>query len=231
MQSVWCRTAAAAALAALFACGDDGVTTTTTPTPNGAIVGSGLIVSQSRPVSGFTAVTVEGPLRLVLEQAGSESLEVTADDNVLRVVQSEVRGGTLFLGFAPNTSLTRAAPIVCRVTMIDVRDVDASGAARLDMSGIATRQLGVRLSGATFGSASGSVEQLALQVAGASRWTAAGLRSGSVTANVSGVSYGLVRASDRLVANVSGVSVLEYYGDPSVVPTLDAVSVVRRLGP
>jgi hypothetical protein len=217
-----------AALALLCACDHNA---TTTPTSTGTIVGSGVIVSQSRAVAGFGAVTVTGPLRLVIEQAGSPSLVVTADDNVIPLVQSEVRSGRLVLGFAANTSLTRISDVVCRLAMSEVRDVEASGAARVEMSGIGAGPLGIHLSGATIGSAGGTAEELTLEVSGASRWTASELRTRTVTARVSGASYGLVRASDSLVADVSGVSVLEYFGDPNVVPRVDGLSVVRRVGP
>ena len=219
---------AGAALAILGGCGHENVTLVS---PSDAIVGSGVTASEMRPVSGFTAITVTGPLRLVLQQAGSESLEVTADDNVLRLVQSDVHGGRLFLGLAPGTSLTRAREIVCRVTTSLVIDVEASGAARLEMSDVRGTRLGVRLSGAVQGAASGAVDDLALDVSGASRWTAASLSSRVVTAGISGASYALVRARDTLVANVSGASTLEYLGDPGVTATVDTVSTLRRVGP
>ncbi len=52
-----------------------------------------------------------------------------------------------------------------------------------------------------------------------------------ISATISGVSYGLVRASDHLSANVSGVSVLEYLGSPSVTHCVSGASSLRRVGP
>ena len=52
-----------------------------------------------------------------------------------------------------------------------------------------------------------------------------------MTANVSGASYGFVRAGESLLADVNGVSVLEYLGDPRVVSRVDGLSVLRRVGP
>ena len=200
MRRLWLRTGLGATLALLCACDHDHTTITSS---TATIVGSGVIASQPRTVSGFTSVTVTGPLRLVLQQTGTESLVVTTDDNVLPVVQSEVRGGRLFLGFAPDTSLTRTREIVCRVTVRELRDVEASGAARLEMSDIDTAELVVRLSGAVSASAGGLATQLALEVSGASRWTAGELHSRVVTANVSGASYGFVRVSESLVADLN----------------------------
>lgn len=118
-----------------------------------------------------------------------------------------------------------------RVTAGQLRDVEASGAARLELGGLEVDRLEVRLSGAAIASASGTVEQAELQVSGASRFNGGDLDTRVLAAGITGASYALVRASDSLVASVSGVSVLEYIGDPVVVPTVSGASVLRRVGP
>src|SRR5512134_21255 len=123
-----------AILALTYACHGAQVTTPTAVAP---IVGSGVIVTESRPLSGFNALTVTGPLRVIVEQTGAASLDITAEDNVLPLVESEVRGGRLRLGFAPHqSSLTLTRDVVCRVTTGPVRDLEASGAARVEVTGI-----------------------------------------------------------------------------------------------
>jgi hypothetical protein len=87
------------------------------------------------------------------------------------------------------------------------------------------------LSGAAIASASGTVEQVELQVSGASRFNGGDLDTRVLAAGVTGASYALVRASDSLVASVSGASVLGYIEDPVVVPTVSGASVLRRAGP
>jgi hypothetical protein len=231
MRRSLCLTGLGAALLLFGACDGGNTLTSSTTFMEGMIVGSGVVATEPRGVSEFGALTVNGPLRVVLEQGGGLSLEITADDNVLPYVRSEVRGGRLFLGFAPNPGLARIHPVVCRLTARELRDVEASGAAQLEMSGIAGERLGVELSGAAIASASGAVGELRLDVSGASRWSAGELVSQAASADVSGASYALVRASDSLVATVSGASVLEYLGDPLVQPAVSGVSVLRRVGP
>ena len=206
-----------------------GPTINTTPLPT--TVGSGVIVSEARPAEGFAALTVDGPLQVVVEQTGAESLVITADDNIVPLVTSEVRGGRLFLGYVPRASFSSTRGVVCRVTAAAVRDLGATGAARVEMKGVDLDRLDARLSGASTLEAAGTVERLALDVSGASRWSSAGLGSRTVTAEVTGTSYALVRAGDQLVATVSGVSVVEYVGDPVVTPSVSGLSVLRRVGP
>ncbi len=229
------RLAGAVALALLSAC--DGNDSMTGPpvaivTNTGVtIVGSGVPATEARPLPEFTAVTVTAPFRVVLTQDGGASVEVTADDNVLPFVRSEVRGGRLFLGFTTSMSLSRARAVVCRVSVGELREAEAAGAAVIEMGGVDAERLWVRLSGASFGRASGVVRDLTLDASGASRWDASALRARSAVATVSGASFALQRVSDSLRADVSGASTLEYLGDPVVVSSVTGASVIRRVGP
>jgi hypothetical protein len=150
---------------------------------------------------------------------------------VLPYVRSEVRGDRLILAFTTSMSLTRTREILCRVTPPGLREVEASGAAVIEASGVEADRLFVRLSGASFGRASGTARDLTLDVSGASRWDAPALRARSVWATVSGASFALQRVSDSLRTDLSGTSVLEYLGDPIVVSNVSGAAVLRRVGP
>jgi hypothetical protein len=227
----------ALALGLLAGCESYSYESVTTPAipavanPAVTIVGSGVAASETRPVPGFGAVAVGGPFRVVLAP-GAPSLDVTADDNVLPLVRSEVRGDTLFLGFTlDSVSLVRTREILVRATLPELREARASGAAVIEVSGVDTERLTIDLSGAAAGSASGVVDELTLLLSGASRWTGAALRARSVRATLSGASTALQRVSDSLRADLSGASTLEYLGDPAVVSNVSGASLVRRLGP
>ena len=89
----------------------------------------------------------------------------------------------------------------------------------------------MRLSGASFGRASGTAGDLTVDASGASRWDAPTLRARSAWVTASGASYALQRVSDSLRADASGVSTIEYLGDPIVVSNVSGASTVRRVGP
>jgi hypothetical protein len=65
----------------------------------GLVQGSGNIVSESRAVSGFTQVALEGSGDLTISQGDAEGLIIEADDNLLPYIETEVRDGTLHIGF------------------------------------------------------------------------------------------------------------------------------------
>lgn len=195
------------------------------------VTGSGRLATESRPVQDFTAVAVSAGGHLIIEQTGLESLEVTAEDNVLPLVRSETRNGRLVLGFPPDVSVTVTRPILFRLTVRELTGIEASGASRVELRGLASPELTLRLSGASRLSATGSVARAWLALSGASRCQAPGLESRVITADLSGASHALVRATDFLEVNASGASFLEYLGSPALSASVSGGSFVRRVGP
>jgi hypothetical protein len=215
-----------AALALLWGC--DGYHHHHHHNPSGTVIGSGHVVTESRPVEAVTSVSVSAAGQLTIEQTGTESLQITAEDNVLPYVLSDIRDGRLFLGLEAGTSVTVTHPIRFHLTVRDLTGVEASGASRVEAREVDTADLTIQLSGASSLTATGFADRQQLDLSGASRCEAPDLRSRVVGASLSGASYGLVWASDSLVANASGASVLEYLGDPIVEAHVSGGSMVRN---
>ena len=195
------------------------------------VVGSGKLVTESRPVQGFAAVEVSAAGHLIIEQTGVESLQITAEDSVLALVRSEIRNGRLLLGLEPGASVTVTRGVLYRLTVRDLSEVEASGASRVEIRGVDSAELSLRLSGASGASATGSVGRARLALFGASRCDAPELLSRVLQADLSGASRALVRVRDSLDVNASGASVLEYLGNPSLTTHVSGGSLVRRVGP
>src|SRR3954452_19692731 len=69
----------------------------------GSVQGSGNLRTETRSVSGFTAVDLSEQGHLVIEQNGTEGLTITAEDNILPLLTSNVSGDRLVLGTKPLT--------------------------------------------------------------------------------------------------------------------------------
>jgi hypothetical protein len=197
----------------------------------GTVTGTGDLVSESRPVAGFTGVSVSGAGHLVIEQTGVESLEITAESDILPHLQSEVVGDWLVLGPAPGVSVHSTRAIRYRLTVRTLTGIEASGASRVVAHDMNTTDLASVVSGASALEASGVASTHVAAVSGASRVEAPDLLSRAVIAAVSGASQATVRVSDSLAVTANGGSSLEYYGDPVVVSEISGGSTVRRVGP
>ncbi len=180
------------------------------------VVGSGNVITQSRNVSGFEAVSFEGVARLVLEQTGTESLTITAEDNILPLLISEVRDGTLFLGFASDTNITDTEPIVFTLSVRTLTALTAAGVVEVHARGIDSNRLDVIVSGVSNVTAAGRADRQNVVVSGVSTYLAENLESIVVEVDVSGPSRVVVNVSEELRGRVDAPGSVEYIGDPAV---------------
>jgi hypothetical protein len=224
------RIAGCALVAMTAACGEDhGMFYATAPT-QATVVGSGRMVSESRSVQGFHTVVVTGGIHAVVTYTPDDTLEITAEDNILPLVESAVTDGRLTLGWRSGSGGVSSRGVACRVGARALRGVAATGGARVETEGLDTREFAIDLSGASSFGGSGSVERLRLDVSGASRVDAPGLTARFVNAMLTGASVARLRVVDALVVKASGASLLEFYGDPSVQADTSGASFVRRIG-
>ena len=91
------------------------------------IVGSGRSATESRAVQPFRGISLEGPGEVLLTVGSPPSVSVSADDNLLGLVMTEVRAGTLHLGFLPGTRARIVAPLVFRVTVPFLEELAIAG--------------------------------------------------------------------------------------------------------
>jgi hypothetical protein len=194
------------------------------------VVGNGRLVTQARPVAGFDGITLSGAGRLIIEQTGREALTITAEDNILPFLTSDIRSGCLILGTVPDVSLSPTREIVYRLEVRDLYEIVVSGAGDIEAVGIDTPELHVVVSGAENIYVQGVADWQDLVISGAGHYVARDLFSLIATVTVSGSGSALVRVSDRLEATVSGSGLVEYIGSPWVDAEVSGTGAVRRIG-
>ncbi len=233
----------------LVRCWDgDSISPTAPPGPT-TIVGSGNLSQQSRPVSGFDGVDLAGQGLLHLEHGVGEALLISAEDNLLPYLRSEVRGGILEIWTQQEVTLDPTLPIEYFVTASSLRSVQISGAGAIECSGLAADRLTLRASGVgsmEFASldlrelevmldgvgnirTSGLVDTQRITLGGVGDYRSRRLRSAEVHVELSGDGSATVRVSDRLVARVTGRGCVYYLGDPVVEATVTGSGCVAQI--
>jgi hypothetical protein len=119
--------------------------------------GSGQVSSESSQVSGFSKVELSGSGELKIEQTGTESLTISAEDNVLPKISSEVSRDTLILGAKSNAKIIPTKPISYSLTVKDLTGLAVSGSGSVTMSKLATPGLSTEISGSAAITASGTL--------------------------------------------------------------------------
>ena len=199
--------------------------------PSAVITGSGRFISETRPVTAFATIAVSGAIRVQVEHGDAESLTITAEDNILELVESVIAGDRLTLGFRPGAGSVQNHGVDVHIGVRGVRGIDASGASRVDVSGLHGGDLRITLTGASQFTGTGAVDRLDADLSGASRMTAPALAARVASVTLSGASTALLRVLESLIGSASGASLLEFLGDPFVEVQTSGASLVRRAGP
>jgi len=174
------------------------------------------VTSESRSASGFEEVELQGVGSLSIQQTGTESLTIEAEEDVLPKVRTEVVNNRLIIGPKPNTSLLTTEPINYRLTVKDLSALEVSGSGGVDAEGISTDELAVTITGAGDVKIRGKAKSQQVAILGSGDYRARDLESKEVKVDVGGSGSAVVNVSDELNAEVSGSGSVEYIGDPTV---------------
>ena len=179
------------------------------------VTGSGHIISQDRPVADFNTIEFTGIGEVIITQAGTESVKVSADDNVLPLVTTEVQGGQLSLGLKTHIMLTNAT-VRYEVTVRSLSALSLTGSGNIAVSKLDGDQLDVQLSGSGKISAAGQEQTLTIALSGSGEVDSEQLTSQQAQVEVSGSGAVVVNAQEKLDASISGSGDIEYVGKPQV---------------
>jgi carbon monoxide dehydrogenase subunit G len=198
--------------------------------------GDGNVITESRRVSGFDSVELSGIGTLIIEQGSSESLEISAEENIMPYLESRVSGGTLVLGVDQFVNIQPTEEITYRLSVIDLSEIETSGLGNVDMTSLDTTQVRIQISGSgkvTIAnlmaerlemeisglgdiSLAGSVDEQRVEVSGAGNYLAGDLESNSAVVRISGSGNATVWAKSDLNVEISGMGTVEYFGSPVI---------------
>lgn len=192
------------------------------------VSGSGKVVTETRNVSGFDGVTVNGAGNVLIDQSGAESLTITTDDNLLQHIKTEVRGGKLVIEFTSGVLFDKVQDLTFKVGAKNLNSVQVDGAANLEGKNIATENLSVQLNGAGAITLSGKATAQDVVLDGVGAYNGAELASQRARVTQNGAGSAVVRVSDKLDAIISGLGSIEYIGNPQVTKSVSGVGSVRQ---
>ncbi len=219
----------------------------------GVVRGSGNIITETRQVSDFNKVQLDGAGTLTITKGDSESLQIEADDNVLPELTSDVTGNTLVLGIEENwwqKAIIPTQTINYVLTVTDLSDITINGAADLYLDGFETDSLTIKINGAgnitvsdlaanafefeINGTAnsdlSGEVHDLSIKVNGMGNVQAGGLQTSTADIEINGLGNGTIWVTDSLSVSISGGGSLSYYGFPTVSQDISGAGDIISLG-
>lgn len=128
-------------------------------------VGSGKTATEQRSVVAFERIEVRDGIRLNLQKGSEQKVTVSADDNVLPLVDVSVSGANLSLRMKPKTNIRTKNPIVVTVEYVKLDKIVARDGASVDADALSAPTLALQVSdGASLKSAGVSASKLDIAV-------------------------------------------------------------------
>jgi hypothetical protein len=210
--------------------------------------GSGVEKTEQRVISSFDKLDVSGAFTVEFVSAEQTSVEITADDNLLADISTDVRGSTLYIETTRN--LSPRGRLLVRVSSPQISSIRSSGASDISAANISSDKLTIETSGAGSVKASvqtsllkletsgagnvalnGSAETFIVETSGAADVKARNLNVKKARLEVSGAGEVELNVSDELDVSVSGAGDIRYFGSPSSVrQDISGAGSVRKIG-
>ncbi len=192
------------------------------------VVGNGNIMTESRDAEQIERIEVNGALRVEILAGTEPSIEITADENVLPIVDTKFDNGTLRLSAS---NYRTEHEVVIKITADHLKSYVGRGATNGKIHGLNSDELSVDLSGASTLECTleTAIKKLHVDASGASRFSGSECPSSEVIVSASGASSAKVNATESLKANASGASTVNYLGGAKTVSkSASGASTIRK---
>ena len=195
----------------------------------GGVHGSGVRKTEKRDLPAFNSIETSGAFEVEVNCQKPASFEIEADDNIVPLIQTEVRNGVLHISTTKSYMSSRG--IVLRITVPDLASVKSTGAGKFHVSDVKNDSFEIQSTGAAQVFASGQSKSVKIGSTGAGKIEAHNLRANNAEVSVTGAASVDVYATDQLDVTVSGAGRVTYSGNPKVNKNISGVGqVIKKEG-
>jgi len=179
------------------------------------IDGSGDLVTEARDLMDFSRIKLSGSMDLYINVGKDYEVKLTFDDNIIDLIETEVRGKTLKIWSEESYSSSRGCRIDINVPTLET--VNLSGSGDIEIYDLNGDVFEYAVSGSGDLQVSGEVGEVEIKVTGSGDVDARELKAADVYVRVSGSGDVRVFAAESFDGRVSGSGDIVFYGDPEHV--------------
>ncbi|PWT79910.1 MAG: hypothetical protein C5B58_12655 [Acidobacteria bacterium] len=189
------------------------------------IRGNGHIKTEERTIAAFTEIDAGGAFAIEW-QSGPPTLRITADENLLSYIESDVSSETLRLRTQDQIWPTRGIKIlISSPTRAGAR---IRGAVKLTAKQLSGSKFALEASGASRVSLDGNIDQLLADMTGASQLEAGGLQTKSAEISTTGAGDAEIAVAETLKVAITGAGKVTYSGNPTIEKHITGAGSVHR---
>src|SRR5258708_2714183 len=187
--------------------------------------GSGVRKTEKRDLPAFTSIETTGAFEVELTCQKPASFEIEADDNILPLVETEVKGGVLRVTTTKNYS--SSGGIALRINVPNLESVRSTGAGKFHILDLKNASFKIESTGAATVVAEGQSKSIEISSTGAGKIDAHDLRANTADVRVTGAAGVEVNASDELDVT-AGAGRVTYSGSPKVNKHISGAGEVTK---
>ena len=217
-------------------------------------VGSGVVVTETRPIEDVNNVRLKGQGQLILTQGNQvdqRSLTIEAEDNIINRIDTRILGNTLVLDFEKglfNTVIPRKG-IKYYLTVSNPREVTISGSGSIDATNLTVKSFRVQINGSGDGYInnlvadelvadvngsgkfffSGDVRRQRIEISGSADYGAIDLVSDIAEVKISGSGKTKLNVRSELDVRISGSGTVRYKGNPRITQRISGSGKIRNI--
>ena len=188
--------------------------------------GSGVRKTEKRDLPAFTSIETTGAFEVEVTCQKAASFEIEADDNLLPLIDTEVKGGVLRVTTTKHYS--SRGSIVLRIAIPNLESVRSTGAGKFHILDLKNDAFRIDSTGAATVVAEGQSKSVEISSTGAGKIDAHNLRANKANVRVTGAAGVEVNAIDELDVTVSGVGRVTYSGSPKVTKHVSGAGQVTK---
>ena len=182
---------------------------------NKQVEASGPIKTDVRAVGTFNRVRLEGSAGVEVKIGPKPSVSVTAEENIVPLITTEVKDDVLIIRTTRGYSSVRPAKVEIEMASLD--GIECPGAGAIMVTGLKAKDFIASLKGTGQLKAMGTADKVTAELSGSGQIAFKDLHSKKVKVEMNGTGQASVFASQSLEAKLSGAGEISYYGNPAKV--------------
>jgi hypothetical protein len=193
------------------------------------VKGSGNVQAEQRVVEEFKRVELRGSMDVDIVVGPEQSVLVEADDNLLPIIQTNVKHDVLIIG--SSRSFRSSNRVKVSIVVPDIRAVALHGSGDVAVADISGERFEALIAGSGNFRATGRVTKLVASIKGSGDLRLDKLEAGTVDVSIAGSGSATLHATEELSVDIAGSGDVRYTGEPArVSPRIAGSGRVRRAG-
>jgi hypothetical protein len=192
------------------------------------IRGSGIVKTESRSATEFSSIAFKSEGKVTVRQTGKESLTISAEENLLPLLETRVTNHILSIGTVNNANINPTKSIEFAIEVKSLEGFNMTGAGHIEAKGIQGKHLTIALTGAGDMSIEGAADSLDLNLEGVGNYNGESFKTKQAKVHSEGVGSAVLNVSDQLDVSASGIGAVEYIGSPRVQKSGEGLGHVKQ---